>query len=232
MSLRLARAAIASCFLLAMPLAAQRAELVLLGGSVRSPGVEFDRVTSTQLPPPLYTRQRGSREAGTALGAAATFAIRGHVFGEIGFLHHSVERSISTTGTGDPTGPFLVTSTTEGSVTSFWMGPSYRFVDRDRLAVSAMLAPALFVMLGDAYSKNTVFFNAPARRAEFGFLAGVRARYWLTERLGVQASVEDAFWALTLTPHPSEGPFSPENYSKTDPAHELRLLLGAALKLR
>lgn len=218
-------------FLAAAPLGAQGAELVLLGGFVKSPDEEFDRVVSTP-PPALYTRQRGSRESGAAFGAAATFAIRGHWFGEVGVLHHGVERSISTTGTGDHTGPFLLTTTTDGAVTSFWMGPSYRIVDRERVALSAVLAPALFLMTGDAYSESQVFYNAPTRRTEFGILAGLRARYWATERIGIHVSVEDAYWALKLLPHPSDGPFSPENYTDTPPRHEIRVQLGAAIKLR
>ncbi len=232
MSLRAVVVSAALGIIAATPLMAQRAEFVLLGGSVRSPAEEFDRVISTPLPPSNYTRQRGSRDAGMALGAAATFAIRSHWFGEVGFLHHGIERSISTTGTGDPTGPFLLTSTYSGAVTSFWMGPSLRFVDRDRIAVSALLAPTLFFMSGDAYDENQVFYNAPTRSTAFGVLMGLRARYSATERVGIQLSVEDAYWAPKLMPHPSDGPFSPENYTKSPPRHELRLQVGAAFKLR
>jgi hypothetical protein len=105
-------------------------------------------------------------------------------------------------------------------------------VDRERIAVSALLAPAVFVMSGDAYSESQVFFNAPTQNAAFGLLLGLRARYWVTERIGVQLSAEDAYWAPTLKPHPSDGPFNPENYTDADPAHELRVHIGAAFRLR
>jgi hypothetical protein len=231
MSAPVRAAVIALGLLCATPLAAQRAELALLGGIVQSTDEEFDRVTASP-PPANYTRERGKRESGAAFGAAATFAVRGHWFGELGFLHHGVERSISRTGTGDPSGPFLLTTTTEGSVTSFWMGPSYRVVDRERVAVSALLAPALFLMQGDAYSQNAVYYNAPSRSTEFGLLAGIRARYWASERIGIHLAIEDAYWAPSLTPHPSDGPFSPENYTKAPRRHEIRAQLGVALKLR
>ena len=229
---RAAAFAVVVSLLVSAPLAAQRAEIVVLAGTVVSPGEEFDRVTSSQLSPPTYTRERGRRESGSAFGVAATFAIRGHLFGEIGLLHHGVERNISSTGAGDPTGPFVVTTTTDGSISSVWIGPSYRMVDRERLAISALVAPALFVMRGDAYSSNAVDFNAPLRSTEFGLLMGIRARYWATDRIGVHVSVEDALWALRLSPHPGDSPFRPENYTRTPPRHEFRLQLGAAFKLR
>ncbi len=232
MRVRFAVLTLALGLLGASPLAAQRGEIALLGGIVQSPDEEFDRVMSSQFAPPVYTRQRGSREAGTAFGAAATFAIRGHVFAEIGFLHHGVERSISVTGAGDPSGPFVVTNTHEGSLTWLWLGPSYRVVDRERFALSALAAPGLFVMQGDAYDQEEVGFNAPSKRADFGFLFGLRARYWATEKFGIQVSVEDAIWTLPLAPHPSDGtPMHPQTSRKTPTQHDLRLHLGAALNL-
>lgn len=214
------------------PLGAQRGEIALLGGIVQSPDEEFDRVSSSQFAPPVYTRQRGSREPGPAFGAAATFAIRGHMFAELGFLHHGVERSISFSGVGDPTGPFLVTNTYEGSITWLWLGPSYRVVDRERFALSAMVAPTLFIMRGDAFSEEEVAFNAPTRSADIGFLLGLRARVWATEKIGVQVSVENAIWTLPIMPHPSDGsPIHPETSRQTPRQHDLRFQLGAALRL-
>jgi hypothetical protein len=220
--------------LLAFPttLLAQRGELALLGGIVRSPDEEFDRVTSTPTPPANYTRERGVRESGAAIGLTATFAIRGHVFGEIGVLHHGVERRISRTGTGDPTGPFLVTLPYDGRITSFWMGPAYRFVDRERLAIAALAAPTLIVMSGDAFDNQQVFDNAPSRRATLGVTLGLRARYWVTERVGAQLALDDQMWTFPLSQHPSDGtPFFPENYRKTPLQHDLRAHLGLTLKL-
>lgn len=228
-------ALLAACAALAVaptPLAAQRGEIAVLGGVVQSPDEEFDRVTSMFGGAPNYTRERGVRESGAAFGAALNFAIRGHVFGELGVLHHGVERRISRTGTGDPDGPFLVTNRYDGALTSFWMGPAYRFVDRERLAVSAVAAPALLLMTGDAFDNEQVFDNAPSRRATLGLLLGLRARYWLTERLGAQLSVEDVMWTFPLSPHQSDGtPLYPDNYRKTPLQHDLRAQLGVTFRM-
>lgn len=213
-------------------LAAQRGEFALLGGIVVSPDEEFDRVTSPPTPPANYTRERGVRESGAAFGAAATFAIRGHVFAELGVLHHGIERSISRTGTGDPTGPFLVTQTYAGRITTLWVGPSYRFIDRERLAVSVVAAPTLVVMTGEAFDNEHVFDNAPSRDATFGVMLGLRVRRWFTERVGAQLAVEDVMWTFPLSPHPSDGsPFFPENYRKTPLQHDLRAYLGLTYRL-
>src|SRR5690606_12690338 len=147
----------------------------------------------------------GVRESRAAFGAALSFAIRGHVFGELGVLHHGVERRISRTGTGDPNGPFLVTNRYDGAITSFWMGPSYRFVDGERLAVSGDAAPTRLLMTGEACGSEQVCDNGPSRSAALGVMLGLRARYWLTERLGAQLSVEDVMWTFPLSPHPSDG---------------------------
>lgn len=213
-------------------LTAQRGELALLGGLVQSPDEEFDRVTSTPSGPSNYTRERGVRESGAAFGVAATFAIRGHVFAELGVMHHGIERRISRTGTGDPTGPFLVTQAYDGRITTFWMGPSYRIIDRERLAVAALAAPTLVVMTGEAFEQQQVFHNAPSRNATLGVMLGARARYWFSERLGAQLSVEDVMWTFPLSPHDSDGtPFYPENYRKTPLQHDLRVHLGATFRL-
>ena len=225
-------AALAALVLGVPTLQAQRGELAVLGGIVASPDEEFDRVTSATIGGPSYTRERGRRESGPAFGAAATFAIRGHVFAELGLLHHGVERHISRTGTGDPTGPFLLTTTRSGRLTTAWIGPSYRFVDRDRLAVSALVAPMIVAMHGQAYDDNWVAYNAPTRRMTIGMLFGLRARYWMGERLGLQLSVEDATWTVPLQPHPSDGtPLYPDTYRRTPLQHDLRVHLGASLKL-
>lgn len=218
--------------ILPVALAAQRGELVMHGGIVDSPGEEFDRAISTQLPPPAYTRQRGIRESQAALGITATFAIRGHVFGELGVMRHGVERAISRTGLGDPDGPFLTTQRFDGSITTFWMGPSYRFVDRERLAIAGVAAPMVVVMGGDAYAREFVFENAPSRTAAIGMLFDVRARVWVTERFGGQLSLENAAWTVPVSPHPTDDtPFYPDTYRSTPRQHDLRLLVGAAYKL-
>ena len=213
-------------------LAAQRGEIVVHGGIVNSPDEEFDRAISTQLPPPFYTRQRGVRESKAAIGVTASFAIRGHVFGELGVMRHGVERSISRTGLGDPDGPFLITLPYDGSITTFWLGPSYRFVDRERVAIAGVAAPMVVVMGGDAYDREFVFENAPSRTAAIGMLFGLRARVWITERLGGQLSLENAVWTMPLSPHPTDDtPFYPDTYRSTPRQHDLRLLVGAAYKL-
>lgn len=229
---RLLAAAIVAALLLPGALAAQRGEVTLLGGLVRSPDEEFDRVTSTPSGPSNYTRERGVRKSGAAFGAAASFAIRGHVFAELGVMHHGVERRISRTGTGDPTGPFLVTQAYKGRITTLWMGPSYRVVDRERLAVSLLAAPTLIVMTGDAFDTEQVFDNAPSRDASLGVMLGLRARYWFTERIGGQLAVDDLMWTFPLRQHPSDGsPFYPQNYRKTPLQHDLRVHLGLSYRL-
>ncbi|HRQ77402.1 MAG TPA: hypothetical protein PLY94_02300 [Gemmatimonadaceae bacterium] len=225
-------AALAVALALPTTLAAQRGEITLLGGAVQSPDVEFDRVTSTIGGPSNYSRERGARSSGAAVGAAVTFAIRGHVFAELGITHHGIERSISRTGTGDPDGPFLVTNRYDGRVTAFWMGPAYRFVDRERLAVSALAAPTLLLLGGDAYDNQQVFDNAPSRNASLGVMLGLRARYWIGERLGAQLSVEDVMWTFPLSPHPSDGtPMYPDTYRKTPLQHDLRVMLGVTFRM-
>lgn len=220
--------------LAALPLAlpAQRGEFVVHGGSVNSPDEEFDRAISTQLPPLNYTRQRGVRESKAAAGATATFAIRGHVFGELGVMHHGIERAISRTRVGEPDGPFLPAQRFDGSITTFWLGPSYRFVDRERIAIAGVAAPMVVVMGGDAYDRRLVFENAPSRTAALGMLFGLRARVWITERFGGQLSLENAVWTVPLSPHPTDDtPFYPDTYRSTPRQNDLRLLLGAAYKL-
>jgi hypothetical protein len=213
-------------------LIAQRGEVAVLGGIVHSAGEEFDRVTSTQMPPPTYTRQRGLRTSGAAVGAAATFAIRGHVFGELGIMRHGVERRIARTALGDPNGPFDVTTQHDGALTSFWVGPSYRVVDRARFALSALAAPVVLVMSGDAYDQSAVGDNTPSRRAALGALLGLRARLWLTQRLGAQLAIEDALWTMPLLPHPTDGtPLYPGTSRSTPRQHDLRLHVGAAYRL-
>lgn len=223
---------LAAAIILPAALAAQRGELVVHGGIVNSPDEEFDRAVSTQLPPPLYTRQRGVRESKAAIGVTASFAIRGHVFGELGVMRHGVERAISRTGLGDENGPFLTTQRFDGSITSFWMGPAYRFVDRERLAISGVAAPMVVVMGGDAYAREKVVENAPSQTAAIGMLFGLRARVWLTERLGGQFSLENAMWTVPLSPHPTDDtPLYPGTYRSTPRQNDLRLLVGAAYKL-
>jgi len=215
-------------------LAAQRGEISILGGFVQSPDVEFDRVLrGSNLGVPLYVRQRGERSAGPAFGVAATFAIRGHVFAELGVLHHGIERAISATGLGDETGPFLITNRYKGALTTFWVGPSYRFVDREWTALSAVLAPTVIVMAGEAYSNETVFHNFPSSNTTIGVLLGVRGRHWLNDRVGLQASLDDVMWTFPLAPHNADGtPFAPLSSRKTPRQHDLRLHLGLALRLR
>lgn len=211
--------------------AAQRGEITVLAGVVQSPSEEFDRVIGSNAPV-FYTRQRGERSSGAALGAAASFAIRGHVFAELGVMSHSVERAISTTGLGDESGPFLATNRFDGRITSFWIGPSYRAVDRDRIALSALAAPVVLVMTGDAFERAKVFHNAPSRSAAIGFMLGLRARLWMTERLGAQLAVEDAMWTFPLTPHRNDDtPFAPGASRDTPLQHDLRVHLGASYRL-
>lgn len=230
--LRLLAAAMLATLLLPDALIAQRGEIALLGGLVRSPDEEFDRVTSTPAGPSNYTRERGVRESGAAIGAAATFAIRGHVFAELGVMHHAIERRISRTGTGDPTGPFLLTQAYDGRITTLWMGPSYRVVDRERLAVAVVVAPTLVVMTGAAIDNEQVFDNAPSRDATLGVMLGLRARHWLTERIGAQIALDDVMWTFPLSPHPSDGsPFYPQNYRKTPLQHDLRVHLGLSYRM-
>jgi hypothetical protein len=225
-------AALLALTLAAAPLAAQRGEIAVLGGTVLSPDVEFDRVTSTTLGPPSYTRERGRRESGPALGVAATFAIRGHVFAELGIMHHGVERSISRTGTGDANGPFIQTTTTSGTITTLWVGPAYRVVDRERFALTALAAPVLHVLQGRTFEEATVNRNAPTTSTALGLMLGLRARYWFGEQVGLQLAVEDAMWTFPLSPHPSDGtPAYPETYRDTPRQHDLRLHLGLAFKL-
>ncbi len=229
---RLLTAAFVAALLLPDALIAQRGEIALLGGLVRSPDEEFDRVTSIPSGPANYTRERGVRESGAAVGAAASFAIRGHVFAELGVMHHGIERRISRTGSGDPTGPFLVTQAYDGRITTLWMGPSYRIVDRERLAISLLAAPALVVMTGDAFDNQQVFDNAPSRDATLGVMLGLRARHWFTERIGAQLALDDVMWTFPLSQHPSDGsPFYPQNYRKTPLQHDLRLHLGLSYRL-
>lgn len=214
-------------------LAAQRGEISLLGGYVLSPAVEFDRVLrSNTIGVPFYTRQRGARSDGAAFGVAATFAIRGHVFAELGVMHHGIERAISSTGLGDETGPFLITNRYDGALTTFWVGPAYRVVDRDRTAVSAVVAPTVILKTGDAFSNESVFHNAPRSSTSVGILLGVRGRHWLTDRVGLQASLDDVIWTFPLAPHNADGtPFAPLSSRKTPRQHDLRFHLGLALRL-
>ena len=216
---------------LAAPLAAQRGEITILGGLVQSPDEEFDRIVGSNAPV-FYTRQRGERRSGASIGAAASFAIRGHVFAELGLLRHAVERSISTTGFGDEGGPFIATNRYDGHITSFWIGPSYRVIDRERFALSALAAPLVLVMTGAAADQEQVFYNAPSRSTAFGELVGLRARLWMTERFGAQVSVDDAMWTFPLTPHPNDDtPFAPQASRTTPRQHDLRLQLGASYRL-
>lgn len=214
------------------PLAAQRGELTILGGIVRDSDEEFDRVTSGTMGAPIYTRERGSRSAGASVGLAFSAALRGHVFAEMGVLSHAVERNISRTGTGDHTGPFLITTTSEGRIISFWLGPAYRFVDRERLAVSAVAAPVLQLLQGEAFGRERTDKNAASGRAAMGVLVGLRARYWITDRIGAQLTVDDAMWTFPLLPHESEGTeFYPEASRHTPRQHDLRLQLGVTVAL-
>lgn len=238
MSLRLiaARAtrALAVLALAAMPsaLAAQRGEVAIVGGIVQSPGEEFDRVIASQLGAPTYQRQRGVRESGNAVGATATFAIRGHVFGELGIMRHGVERCIARTALGDADGPLLTSGRFDGTLTTIWMGPSYRLVDRERFVLSAVVGPMVLAMDGDAFDRNLVSENAPSRSAALGALVGLRARLWLTDRLGAQLSLDDAMWTMPLSPHPTDDtPLYPDTYRATPRQHDLRLHLGAAYRL-
>ncbi|MBA3854147.1 MAG: hypothetical protein C0503_07015 [Gemmatimonas sp.] len=210
---------------------AQRGEITVVGGIVQSPDEEFDRVIGSNAPV-FYTRQRGERSSGAAFGAAASFAIRGHVFAEIGIMSHPVERAISTTGLGDESGPFLVTNRFDGRITSIWLGPSYRVIDRERFALSALAAPMVLVMTGDAFDRQQVFHNAPSRSAAIGFMVGARARLWMTERFGAQLGVEDAIWTFPLTPHANDGtPFAPGTSQDTPRQHDLRVSIGASYRL-
>lgn len=159
--------------------------------------------------------------------------MRGHVFGELGLVSHAIERRISRTATGDHTGPFVATSTTEGRITSLWMGPTYRFVDRERLAVGVIGAPMLQFLTGETFGEASTEDNAARSRVKLGLLIGLRARYWLSDRLGVQLTVDDAMWTYPLLQHGSEGTeLFPEAHQRTPRQHDLRVQLGVAMPLR
>lgn len=213
--------------------AAQRGEIAVLVGGVQGSGEEFDRViASSAVGPSFYTRQRGVRSSGAVFGLAATFAIRGHVFAELGLAHHGVERAISSTGLGDETGPFLITSRYDGGITSLWMGPSYRVIDRERAILAAVVAPTVLVMSGEAFDSQQVFHNAPTRGTTVGMLLGLRGRYWLSERVGAQLSLEDLIWTFPLAPHPADGASISSRTSRETPRqHEIRAHLGMTLRL-
>lgn len=212
---------------------AQRGELAVLAGGVQGSGKEFDRViASGSVGPPSYTRQRGLRSSGLAVGVAAAFAIRGHVFAELGVVHHGVERAISSTGSGDETGPFLITNRYDGRITTIWMGPSYRVIDRERTVLAAVAAPTVLVMSGEAFESQRVFHNAPTRGTTLGLLLGLRGRVWLTERIGAQLSLEDLIWTFPLAPHPADGATISSRTSRETPRqHDVRAHLGMTLRL-
>lgn len=233
MTSALRRALFAIAVLAPTALEAQRGELALLGGVISGPEEEFARVYSaTTVGPAEYVRARGTREIGAGVGAALTFAIRGHVFGEVGILSYGIDRTISRTANGDPDGAFVSGNTTQGRVTTFWMGPAYRVVDRERSTVSLLAAPTLLLLTGDAYNTSAVGFNAPSRHGNFGVMLGVRARHWLTERVGAQVAVEDLIWSTPLMPHQTDGtPAYPQSERKTPQLHDLRATLGVAIRL-
>jgi hypothetical protein len=215
----------------AAPLAAQRGELAVFSGVVLSPELEFDRVWSITTGAPVYTRERGTRSSGLLVGGTMSAALRGHVFGEVGLLVHSTERRISRTATGDHTGPFASRTDLRGVITSIWMGPSYRFVDRELVAVSLTVGPMVQLLAGPAFSGEGPDRNSASTPVSFGLLAGVRARYWVSDRLGVHVAVDDAMWRFPLLPHESESSFFPETRRRTPRQHDLRIQLGAALPL-
>ena len=212
---------------------AQRGEIAVLGGA--APGVreEFDRVLAIGSASPYsYIRQRGERTLHPFAGVAATFAVRGHVFAELGLSHQTLTRSIASTAGGDHTGPFIRSTEHDGALTAFWIGPAYRAVDRERVALTLLAAPTVLVLTGDAYDTDVVFVNAPTRGTTIGLMLGLRARYWLTERVGAQLAVENVSWNFSLSPHPNDVPArAPETYRRTPRQQDLRLHLGATFKL-
>lgn len=217
--------------LVTAPLAAQRSvEIAVLGGPVRSAAQEFERVTGSGPFPPVYTRERGSRESGTALAATATFPWRGRWFAELGLLHHGVDRTVERTADGNSQGPFVQTRTIAGAVTSIWAGPAYQLVNGERFTLRALVAPAVFRIQGDAYAESEVGLSAAGKSTEVGFLLGIRARQWVSDRIGIQLSAEGAAWAVRLKDHPGESIFDSETFTDTPPSFDLRVLLGAAYR--
>lgn len=227
-----AAALLVASLLAAAALPAQRVDLVVIGGTVRSSGAEFDRVTSTTVPPPFYTREFSERESGALAGITATFPLRGTIYAEIGLLQHGVARTISRTGTGDPSGPFVASTRTTGGIVSLWAAPALRLVSDDRYSISILGGPMVQVLYGDAFNQNVVGYSAPARSPVLGLMIGIRAVRMLGDRIGLQAGLDNAGWTFPITPHPSDGSAQyPDTYRKTPRQNDTRVHAGVVVRL-